>query len=228
MLIALIAGATLGLANLPHCAAMCGPLSGLACSRASRSGPIRYHLGRVFGYSTAGAVCGHLGEALSIATELPATSWIFAVAAAGACLFTAATLLRKRAELVSLRAARPKPNRYLMAIADVLPKEPLSLGVLSSLLPCGLLAAALLAAVAERSGTYGAALMFGFANGTGLALLGTAWVVRVLPQRFSPFARRGAALLLMVTAVAIIARPIVRAAAHDGVSSNSEGASCCH
>ena len=56
---AVIAGAAAGLASVPHCTAMCGPLAAYACSgRPGASGQSRYQLGRFISYSALGAVAG--------------------------------------------------------------------------------------------------------------------------------------------------------------------------
>ena len=56
---AVIAGAAAGLASVPHCTAMCGPLAAYACSgRPGASGPGRYQLGRFVSYSMLGGIAG--------------------------------------------------------------------------------------------------------------------------------------------------------------------------
>ena len=61
---AVIAGAAAGLASVPHCTAMCGPLAAYACSgRPGASGQGRYQLGRFISYSALGGVAGAIGGA---------------------------------------------------------------------------------------------------------------------------------------------------------------------
>ena len=63
---AVIAGAAAGLASVPHCTAMCGPLAAYACSgHPGASGQGRYQLGRFISYSALGAVAGRLGSLLA-------------------------------------------------------------------------------------------------------------------------------------------------------------------
>ncbi len=64
---AVIAGAAAGLASVPHCTAMCGPLAAYACSgRPGASGQSRYQLGRFISYSVLGAIAGTLGGATAV------------------------------------------------------------------------------------------------------------------------------------------------------------------
>jgi sulfite exporter TauE/SafE len=228
MLIALTTGATFGLLNWSHCAGMCGPLSSMVCVRAGRPGLFRYQLGRTLGYGGAGALCGHLGQSLAVAASVPAMRWMFTGLAAVACLFAALSLLRDRTPTVKLRLSRRVPAGLSAALGRILPREPLSLGVLSVLLPCGLLAAALLSAVATGDGAHGAALMAGFAVSTGCSLLGVGWFAQVTSARVSKLARKGMAVLLLAAAIVMVARPLVVATAPTDPPSSLGAGVCCH
>ena len=224
MLPAFASGAVLGLLNLAHCAGMCGPLAAAGCKHAGRSGLLRYQLGRALAYGFAGAMCGHIGRALSLYTSLRWASWVFAALTAGACLFTARELLRREsAGLVPLRLRRSRS--WLQTLFALLPRDPLALGLLSLLLPCGLLATALLAAVATGTAANGAAFMAAFAATSGSALLSASWLAQQLP-RLSLSARRGLACLLVAGALVTIARPI--AALPQASQKPSVGAPRCH
>jgi sulfite exporter TauE/SafE len=228
MLTALTAGATFGLLNLAHCAGMCGPVSSVACLQAGKPGLWRYQVGRVIGYSTAGAMAGHLGQGLGLAASVPAARWVFASLTAAACLIAARSLTRGPGPQVRFSVSRPRASAFVKMIGRLLPREPLSLGLLSALLPCGLLATVLLAAVATGDGQHGAALMFGFANTSGLALIGAGWLAQVAPARVSLAAKRGMAIMLVGLALFTVGRPLVAAGVFRSGTSNSEVPACCH
>jgi uncharacterized protein len=204
---AFIAGVTLGLINLPHCAGMCGPLVSVGCGQARGTGPLRYQLGRTASYVCAGAIAGHVGEALAFAAPGRVGGWLFAALTASACLLAARSLLGGGPRLVALRssAAARSPLARLMALV---PRDPAFLGLMSVLLPCGLLAAALVAAVATGSGRAGALLMLGFVTSSGIALLGAGWLFQLISPQASPRLRRILAVVLVLTAVLSIARPL--------------------
>jgi uncharacterized protein len=208
MLAAMLSGLIFGLLNLAHCAAMCGPLAAAGCARTGRAGLVRYQLGRSLAYAYAGAVAGHLGHGLQL-SGAGWTHWLFPLLTAAACIFAARRLLQLRHDtgLVRLRsAAREKPSRFARLLG-LLPRDPLPLGLLSILLPCGLLAAALLAAVATGNASSGASFMFGFAMSSGGAIVGSGLLAQ-LATRCPLSARRGLACVLLVTAGLAIARPL--------------------
>ncbi len=208
ILSALLSGALLGLVSLPHCAAMCGPLSAAACSRsARRAAPLHYQLGRTLGYAFAGGVAGQVGSVFRlVAPSLPAML-IFGTLASAACLWVAYGLLPKRAPLVQLTAA-PRGRSLAGTLLQLVPENPAVLGAFSALLPCGALAAALLSAVATASATLGASVMLGFVTTSGFALLGASVLARVLPTYATPRLRQIAAGALVIAACLLIARPI--------------------
>lgn len=212
MLTALLSGAVFGTVNLAHCAGMCGPLAAAGCARTGRSGLLRYQLGRSVTYVYAGALAGHLGRGLQLYGARWA-GWIFALLTAAACLVSARSLFRSSSGFVQLRTS-PRPRSWFATLLRLLPRDPLPLGLLSVLLPCGLLAAALLAAVASGSATSGAAFMFGFVVMSGGALLGSGLLVQAAP-RFSNPLRRGLACVLLIAAVSAVAKPIAASSGED-------------
>ncbi|HEX2678708.1 MAG TPA: sulfite exporter TauE/SafE family protein [Polyangiales bacterium] len=219
MLQDVITGALLGVFALPHCALMCGPLASAACSRNSRSAPLRYQLGRTAGYALAGFASGQLGRVIGVAAPSPFTIMFFSLLSALACLYVARSFLRAgqpNVELVTLGTA-PRSRVRTGLLARVLPKEPLALGALSALLPCGVLGAALVSAVATASGERGALLMLGFVTSSGVALVTASAVMRLVP-RASDGLRRFAAGALVVLAIVSVGRPL-----HAYVSARASG-----
>lgn len=210
MLQALLSGGLLGLTSIPHCAAMCGPLAGFACARTPRrDNALRYQLGRSFGYGVAGALAGHAGHALLDALPRGAVAWVvFAALAASACLLIARMIWPRVASerLVPLRVAQARS--FSSQLMKLVPHDPLALGAISALLPCGALAAALLLAATTSAPVTGAALMLGFATTTGPALYVAMVATRGLALRASPLVRRLAAGALVVAALLLMIRPV--------------------
>jgi sulfite exporter TauE/SafE len=94
-------------------------------------------------------------------------------------------------------------------------------GLLSALLPCGVLASALLAAVASGDALSGATLMTTFAVISGLAVLGAGLTTQLVPRRFTAVFRRGVAYALLALAALTVTRPIL-------ALSNTQQASPAH
>lgn len=207
MLTALLSGAAFGAFNLAHCAGMCGPLAAAGCSRTGRTGLFRYQLGRTLAYVYAGSLAGHFGRGLALYGG-GWSVWLFALLTAAACVISARSLWRRSGTngLHQLRVG-PKPRSLFGTLLRLLPRDPLALGLLSLLLPCGLLAAALLAAIASGSAPAGATFMLGFAAVSGMAVLGTGRLVQ-LGAAFSLRQRRGLAVVLIVAAALTVGKPL--------------------
>lgn len=137
-----------GLGTSLHCAVMCGPM---AC--AFRVPPIKYHLTRLLSYTSAGALCGGLGQIVQSTLHtgpLHLAPWLFLLA-----LLLMATGLESR---------MPMPN-FLLKLGARLRFER-TLGWLSPLIPCGPLWLMLGVAAATGSALTGALFLLCFALGT--------------------------------------------------------------
>lgn len=196
---------------MAHCAAMCGPLSSAVSLRASKAGLGRYQIGRALSYAFLGALSGHLGKALQWLTPSALSAWVVASLTAAACLLTARALLRSNNEPTALVQLRTEPQRrrsLFTILAQLVPREPFVFGLLSVLLPCGVLASALLAAVASGSALSGGALMSAFAGVSGLAVLGAGLTTQLVPRRFAAGFRRAIAYALVALALLAVYRPL--------------------
>jgi sulfite exporter TauE/SafE len=180
----LAAAAVAGLAASAHCLAMCGPVT-CALDGARPSGPRAgvhggFQLGRVTGYAIAGLAAGSLGGALR--TVAPSdTQWtVRAVAALLGVLvgLQSAGVLRPFSALepVARRALGPVLARAKAWLRGPSSGEALVLGLLWSLVPCGMVYGALALAAAAGSARGGALTMLAFGLGTTPALLALAWV----------------------------------------------------
>ena len=167
-----------GMAGGVHCAAMCGPLVGIACdARNGRGGgrwlcqAIAYNAGRIATYAAAGAITGAIGAAgLALRGDPPTQQALLAVMSASLLLLAAyiagfAPLVRgiEAAGAVAWRRIEPYSRRFLPATT---PARAFGLGLVFGWLPCGMVYVALIAALATADPLHGAALMTAFGLGT--------------------------------------------------------------
>ncbi|MEO0529050.1 MAG: sulfite exporter TauE/SafE family protein [Planctomycetota bacterium] len=210
MLIAVLSASLLGSI---HCAGMCGPFCGIAVSGGRSRGSaaalhVAYHCGRLLTYSLVGAIAGAAGAMLDLASALAGLQPI-ALGLAGAMmvLFGLAELARQRRStgwLARFGHWRLPPawtrvvqrGQRFAARQSELPRA-LTIGLLTTLLPCGWLYAFVVTAAGSGGPWQGAAVMAAFWLGTLPVLLSLGIGVRqlagVLGER-----------LPMATAVALI------------------------
>ncbi len=169
------AGFVLGLFGSLHCVGMCGPIVMMLPGRAGGvpgllAGQALYSLGRTITYATLGLVLGIVGQSIALAGYQQALSVI-----TGMAMILAATLplpsltrwsvpgaVRRLGQLLANRSDRGRWSTWLV------------IGLLNGLLPCGLVYAALAAAVAGGNVTQTVLFMACFGAGTVPALLITA------------------------------------------------------
>ncbi|KQW42375.1 MULTISPECIES: sulfite exporter TauE/SafE family protein [unclassified Roseateles] len=167
---ALIASATLmGLAGLPHCAAMCSA----PCALASGKRPARLLAGRLLGYAAGGAVAAASAEALARAAQgMSFLQPAWALLQAALLLLGLSLLVRGRAP-AWLGAVSWRPQ----------PRHSFATGMAWVAMPCGLLHAALLLAGLSGSPSSGAAAMAGFALASTPGLvIAPLWRARLLKR----------------------------------------------
>ncbi len=199
----------MGLAGGPHCVAMCGG----ACAAIGRSGDGRntrsmwaFQAGRVVGYSLMGALAAASMQGLgwlSIHSAALRPVWsLFHVAAA----FMGLMLLWQARQPVWLEDSARYVWMRVRAATGGSSGRPgagaLLLGVVWSLLPCGLLYSALLVAALTSSVPEGAAVMALFALGSSVSLMAGPWLwLRLRRQGSGRCAIRLAGLALLVTSL---------------------------
>ncbi len=183
---------SLGLVSSLHCAQMCGPLVlsySLPLGKQSKQQQLFSHLayntGRAITYSLLGAIAGltghsliHLGNYAGIANAgaIVAGALMLIVGLAMLDWLPLAGLQKFNAVNFTMRLLRPV-SRFLTAPTV---SSKLGLGLLLGFLPCGLIYAALLKAMAAGTAFAGAMTMTAFALGTMSVLmligLGSAWL----------------------------------------------------
>lgn len=168
-----------GLAGGAHCASMCGGLVGIACGARAREMSRRawwgrtlaYNGGRIASYVVAGALTGALGAAgLSLRGTPFAQQMLLALMSSALVLlgayiagFTPLVRTIESAGAVLWRRIEPYSHRFLPV--DSAPRA-FGLGMVWGWLPCGMVYAALIAALATADIWHGAALMLAFGLGT--------------------------------------------------------------
>jgi uncharacterized protein len=168
--IALVASATLmGLAGMPHCAAMCSA----PCALAGGKRPAKLLAGRLLGYAAGGAVAAASAEALARASQsvvLLQPAWALLQAA---LLLFGLTLLARGRVPAWLGAVSWRPQ----------PRHAFATGMAWVVMPCGLLHAALLLSSLSGSPLSGAAAMAGFALASTPGLvIAPLWRARLLKR----------------------------------------------
>jgi len=168
----------LGIVSSLHCAQMCGPIV-LSYSMAGRSTPaghLCYNAGRITTYALLGAAAGAAGGAMGMLGRLAGIQQATSIVA-GCLMLLAGFLLSGAVPTQSLvQIDRFGLSRLYSRTAGKLMLSPspgtkLLLGVALGFLPCGLLYAALLKAMATGSALGGAVSMAAFGTGTAGALL---------------------------------------------------------
>lgn len=208
---AVIAGAAAGLASVPHCAAMCGPLAAYACSgRPGASGHARYQVGRFLSYSVLGGIAGTVGGATAI--SLPSAwgsaflSWSLALGLGLAAL----RLWRRPSQpLVTLRTQKDAQAESVASrTLEALGRHAFLVGLGTALLPCGALAAAVLIAASTGSTAFGALSMLSFAVVSSIGLIGATLAFERLARRPGPTTSRLLAVVLALGSILFVIRPV--------------------
>lgn len=204
-------GMVFGLANSLHCAGMCGPMAAffLDAPRAA----ISYHAARTLAYTGVGAAAGTAGLAIG-ASDWGHGGAVMAMVLATALLAFALGLDRHLGRVPGagrLVAATIQRTRRLSPY-----RRAAAIGLLTPLLPCGLLYAAGSAAMVAGGPAEGAASMLGFSLGLLPVLAITQANVGFLQRALGPERLQLVARITMVLAAAMLAwRAVVSLTAGD-------------
>lgn len=226
---ALVPGVVFGVANSAHCAGMCGAFA----LRAGDGDPALVRMGlylggKTFTYLFLGSLAGMLG-----ATLLP--QFVGAQAALGiavglALVIVGVRILRPRGPRLGTSRLGAWFGRMLTplfrgAAVAARHESPLTLGVLTGFLPCGLVYLAAAQAAATGSPASGASLMAGFGVGTMPVLLAIGLAGHSVIARLGASRVRIAGGLIVIIAGAVgIARAVMPLMAGDTAGAGL----CCH
>lgn len=182
--IALGAALVGGFAGGVHCAGMCGGIVHALCAAPGgrEDGPrmqylVAYNAGRIASYACAGAIAGAIGAAGLLTRAAPVLQPVLFSLASLMLVALGLYLAGMLPLLARIEAAGGKLWRVVQPLTrHMLPVNSLSralgLGALWGWLPCGMVYAVLLTALALGSWWQGAALMLAFGLGTLPNLLG--------------------------------------------------------
>ena len=193
----------MGLAGGPHCIAMCGA----ACAGIGRTNTARntrsmwiFQLGRLVGYSALGGFAAMSMQGLGWLSQYSAiVRPVWALFHVAAALLGLMLLWQARQPVWLENSARTVWRKVQQATGGVRGGAPLLIGVLWSLLPCGLLYSALLVAALTSSMLEGAAVMALFALGSSVSLMAGPWLwLRFSHKSNGEWAIRIAGLALFV------------------------------
>ncbi len=205
LLLAAFSGMSLALLSSAHCAVMCGPLV-MASSARSGGGGTRYFIGRLVSYTLLGTLAGSSARVLTLLGPAKwveaSVSWLFALALLG----SAWHYLRPRRELTPLKLHKKPRVKLTSRVLAASAQDPLLLGAVTALLPCGVLLTAVLAAAALGSPALGAVSMASFASVSGIALVGLSRLGRHLS--LGTLGRRVLAVGLLAGSAVMVWRPI--------------------
>jgi uncharacterized protein len=198
-----------GLSGGLHCAAMCGPLIGIACGPCRRgherswlAQSLAYNAGRITSYVTAGALAASLGAAGLALRGVPGTQHaVLAVMSVSLLLMAAyvagVTPFVRAVERVGALAWRhigPRARRFLPVDT---PARAFGLGLVFGWLPCGLVYVTLVAALATADPWQGGVIMAAFGLGTLPNVLAiSAWFKAISAAAKKPAARVLIALVI--------------------------------
>jgi hypothetical protein len=216
-----------GLLGGVHCAAMCGGLVGAACgSRRERilRYALGYNLGRIASYTVAGALAGAFGQAGlwlrggPLAQQAMLVLASLALLALGLYLAGVSPVMRavENAGSVLWRVLQPY-SRWFLPV-DSMPRA-LGLGALWGWLPCGMVYAVLLTALATADPLHGALVMLAFGIGTLPNLLAIALLFERMStwRRARPVRVVGGTLIAVFGVLGILKAAIPSAFAADGL-----------
>jgi sulfite exporter TauE/SafE len=213
----LVVGAALlaGLLGGVHCAAMCGAIATSLSFGQQAPTPaaqwlqaLQPNLGRVLGYTLAGALVGGVGHGLVALAQTPALMFGMRLGVGLLMIVVALRLLDPSGRFNPL--ARPanalwrrlQPLQRTLLPADTAFKR-VGIGLLWGWLPCGLSATLLATAWLQASALNGALTMAAFGLGTLPVMLPLTWSGARLGQRLQRGGLRAAAGILVLFAGAL-------------------------
>lgn len=156
-----IAALSMGFLGSLHCSAMCGPLAAAGCVGQGRGrAALGYFAGRLVGYATVGALVGQLGQhALCLLPMEHAENVAVALTAIPAAARGLKILVAPKETAAFVPLRRGKPSALIRTVASLMPRRGLGLGLVTAVLPCGLLVAAWTLAASTASPRLGALVM---------------------------------------------------------------------
>lgn len=186
--------ALFGFTGSLHCAGMCSAMVG-SCQNKTR----QYFLARCLSYSILGLFAGFLGLGF-FKNFLHISSYVLSIFVAIVCIIQIIFILKP--------SILNRPKRYFhvnKVTIKLLNYSPFSrsttFGIITALLPCGFLYAALILSISYANPITSSASMFVFSIVTTPALLGGKTVFYLFSRKFYRFKKIIFSLLLLITAI---------------------------
>jgi len=217
----------LGLVSSLHCVQMCGPIVlsySVAIESLQKGGTgsstagllpnhLAYNAGRILTYSLLGAIAGVAGGALGLVGRLAGFSHGLAIVSGAVMIAVGISMLGiVRTTLLGSRLLQI-PSSLLKRAGRLLSTPGCGsrflLGLMLGFLPCGLIYAALLKAVATGSALAGAATMLAFGLGTAGALLALGIFSSAVRMRLNRWGGQLAAVGVTLLGVLLVWRGIM-------------------
>lgn len=182
-LLVLGSAALAGFMGSAHCAAMCGGIATGFAMPTARTGwldALEPNIGRVVGYTLAGALAGSIGRGLIAALPMESLGLAMRAAVGVVLLIVALRLLDHSGTFGFLEVPGRAGWRWLKPLQQrCLPADSSSrrvlAGVLWGWLPCGLSSTVLLAAAMQVDAAHGAMTMLAFGVGTLPTMVPLTW-----------------------------------------------------
>ena len=232
---------TLGLVSSLHCVQMCGPIvlsysvalspSPSTAPGSSRSlilGHVAYNAGRILTYSVLGAIAGLAGQTVGLVGRLAGVSSALAIVGGVLMLMAGLVMFGVFPAVQVLGAGFFRITSSFLRPLSSLVSSPrvgrrFLLGLALGFLPCGLIYAALLRALATGSAFWGAATMTAFGAGTAGALLAVGIFSSALRKGFSRWGTQLAAASVTAMGALLIVRGTM-----PGILAGAHAAHVCH
>lgn len=223
----LVPAFSMGLFGGLHCVTMCGSASSVLCAQRGRF-TLAFNLGRAAGYITLGAAAGAFGS-WTVGHGIDGLRFAFRALAATTMLMVGLHLAGLPSFIGLLeRAGAPLWKRIAPLTRRLLPLraawQAVAVGVLWSLMPCGLLYSALAMSASAYSTAEGAATMAAFAAGTLPIMLGVGALATRLASIAQGRLRRVAGVLVLAFGVWSTAGVAMQA----GLVPGAAAATCAH
>lgn len=215
----------LGLVSSLHCVQMCGPIVlsyTVAVSELKKdASPARdlspllqnhlaYNAGRILTYSALGAIAGFAGGTLGLLGRLAGFSHVLAIVSGALMIVVGIAMLGIIPQSLLGNNFFRIPSLFLRRIGKLLSahgaENRFFLGLALGFLPCGLIYAALLKAMATGSAFAGAGAMLAFGLGTAGSLLALGIFSSAIRVRFNRFGSQLAAAAVTCMGVLLIWR----------------------
>jgi sulfite exporter TauE/SafE len=216
---------TLGLVSSLHCVQMCGPIVlsySVALESLKKAAPsgssipsqlqnhLTYNAGRILTYSALGAIAGVAGGTLGLLGSLAGVSHLLAITSGGLMFVVGISMLGILPSSVLGSSLFRVPSLFLRRIGKLLSAPGAGnrfvLGLALGMLPCGLIYAALLKAMATGSVIAGTGTMLAFGLGTASALLAIGMFSSAIRMRLNRWGSQLAAVGVTLMGVVLVWR----------------------